>query len=455
MFYLGLQSESKKFQIALVKKEKGAVQIVHVRSLSQEENPLYLLKPLFQGKRCALVTGLESRDVVLRSLHLKLRSKREVLSTLPFQVENLLPYPAEEVILLPALYPGKEGETDVFLLATSNGALSSHLAEYASRNIDPDIVSCTPLALHRFAAHYYAEQTSMFICHFGESQSTFIAAQEGKLLSSHRKNFGMSDLKKDPTLFSQELMRVVAYLKKKNPSIGDILLTGAMDQREKVKALLAPHLSCLTEKNPHVMEHAIPIGLALDAALSDKQSAQFRREALLSKETVKMRKKNLTAFLAASLCFSLMTLIFGNAHLKKKENAVLRSIEAPKGAGLKQMVRTMEQSLSTKQRSQLDVPSIPTVSQFLQWLSTHPELQKGSSISHFRYSLVKAPRINAKRKEYAVKIDLELNASDARSASNFHRSLLQEKRLIDPRQKVKWSGDHNLYRATFFLKGGR
>ncbi len=455
MFYLAIDPTPESLRVALVEREATGERLIYATSVPLDVDPLYILRPLFQGKRCHIVSGLKSGDVLLRSLILKLRSRREIFAALPFQVEGLIPYRKDEMLLLPTLYPLEGKETDIFLLASSKESLSLHLATLDTLSIQPDIVSCTPLALFRFAQHYFPKHSSLFVLDVGEKESTFITIQDGRLHSSHRQNFGNQALKEQPELFAQELTRVTAYLKKKSPKLSDLLLTGISENISILHSMLTTHFSIIPTTSPKKAEFATVIGLSLDAAKGDKQSAQFRLKDNQSEAVTGRKKSNLVGFAAASLCFSLFTLTMGGAYLEKKERAALISLNLAGEVRLKHAVETLTNSLREKRKATLDIPTVPTVSYLLKWLSHNPGLQKETSITHFHYTLVKPPKLGAKKKVYQVKVDLTLTTPDARAATLFHRSLLQEKRLIDQKQKIKWSADHGVYEASFFLKPQR
>ena len=412
MFFLGTHSAKN----AAIRKEKNSIRIEH---LGDDVNPLY--------NSAEIVTGLETRDVLLRNLTLKLKSKREILAALPFQVEHLLPYSQEELILLPTLYP-KEGETEVFLLATSQSTLERHLADMNSLGIDPDIVSAVPLALFRFATHFFSEHPSLFVYHCDEDEHTFVIIKEGRLYASQVQR-------------TEDLDRMCAYMQKKFPEIQSILHTG-------IDNLPTPFIPIEFDDPLHA-EYAIPIGLALDAAKGDQQSGQFRQVSLSKKET--KRKTRLFTFLAVCGAFIFSTLFFGHFHLTKKENAALAALGCPKGARLKNEVAQLYSSLQSPKKSHLRIATIPKVHEVLTWLSTHPALPEESSITRLRYDLVTAPMLSSQVKTYAATVDLELTMPSARAARNFHEALLKDA-MVDQKNPIQWSGDHGIYRTKFYLK---
>lgn len=447
MFFLAIHLDSNHQQIALIRKEKAERQIIHLRTLSSDVKPLDILQPVLEGKSFDIITGLSSSDILLRNLSLKLTAKREILSALPFQVEDLLPYPEDEVILLPTLFPSKEKGTDVFLLGTAKKTVKSHLETLSFVELDPDTVSCTPLALFRFARHYFPRSLDLCVHHLGEIESLFIIIKEGKLHSSHTQNFGYQDLIKEDS--HAELKRMVAYLQTKNPEIETILLTGA--------PATLPHLeefSLLDLENHSLKEYALPIGLALDAAAHDKQSGQFRQEQEVSKTKIQKNRRLFTKYFATCLSCLLTILILGNAGLKRKERAILQTIEAPKGIRLSEAVARMKKELSSQKNATLTPITTPTVTTVLSWLSTHPALSEKCTIKHLRYQLVKIPKLGSSIKSALGKVELEIETKNAKSARIFHEALLKDTEIIDQKQEIKWKLDHGIYRTSFYLKKG-
>ncbi|MBS0628702.1 MAG: hypothetical protein JSS30_00585 [Verrucomicrobia bacterium] len=400
---------------AVVRKEKNSMRIEY---LGEDVNPLY--------NGAEIVTGLDTRDVMLRNLPLRLKSKREIWAALPFQVEHLFPYSPEEIILLPTLYP-KEQETEVFLLASSQGALQRHLADMASLGIDPDVVSCVPLALYRFATHFFPNHSSFFVYHCEEDEHTFIVIKEGRLYASQVNR-------------TDDLDRMCAYMQKKFPEIQAILHTG-------IDNLPTPFIP-IEFDDLSMAEYAIPIGLALDAA---KGGGQFR-QSTLSKKEIKNRKTRLFTFLAACGAFIFSTLLLGHFHLQKKENAALAALGIPKGAHLEEVVMQLYSSIQSPKKSHLRVTTIPKVHEVLTWLSTHPDLAVESSITQLRYDLVTAPKLGSDVKSYAATVDLELSLPSAKVARQFHEALLKDQEMIDQKNPIQWSGDHGIYRTKFYLK---
>ena len=417
-------------KVALLRKEKGKIHVELLKTMAENVKPLYMLRPVLYGKNVELVTGLDPQDVVLRNLLLKLKSRREILATLPFQVENLLPYKSEELLLLPTLFPQKQG-TNIFILASSKNSLSQHLKKNADKEVDPDIVSCIPSALFRFATHYFPKYPSLFIHHPCVEKGVFVVVQNGHLhaAQAHRE---------------EDFERTWAFMQKKYPAIQDVLFFGKPPPESTFNELRI--------EDSDLFNYAIPIGLALDPAIGDSQSAQFRRQDNPSQKHREKKKRQLLRYFGICAGFVIVTLVMGHLHIKSREKALLEAIGASEYAHLTNAVEELENSLYQQKKSSIAISPLPKVHEVLTWLSTHPKLTEDCSITHFRYQIIKAPRLGSKVKTYSAKVDVEMTTENTRAARSFHEALRKDTVIVDQKHEVHWNADHGIYRASFFLK---
>lgn len=389
-----------------LRKERSKFFIEQTGHFSADVKPL----DIQEGRKGQTVTGLKSSEVILRKLVLKLKTKREILSALPFQVENFLPHPSQELILLPALDIHKAGSI-VSLLAASKQAVLMHL----DQGLDSDIVSCLPLALFRYARYFFADTPSLFLYH----SETFIVVEEGKLEASQ-------------SVKKEDFDRILALMQKKYPNV-------------------SPEVIQDGEK----WEYAVVIGLALDAAAGDVRSGQFRAQKNISKKSQKTQKKHWAYFFSLCFLFILTTGLMGNSHLKKREGKILHSLGLEKGTSLSKTIIELEQSLSKQKKEVISVSFLPKISDILTWLSTHPKLSSDCSINRIRYQLVKTPRLGTQVKTQSAKIELELTTQNPKSAREFHEALLKDNEFVDQKNDVRWNADHGIYRASFYIKPQR
>lgn len=101
-----------------------------------------------------LATGLSTQDVLIRSLDIKLTKEKEIQSVLAFQAEPILPYPLENGILSHITLGQKEGISFVTLLSVRNDRLLKLLSECQKLKLEPEVVSCDPVALAAFAESF-------------------------------------------------------------------------------------------------------------------------------------------------------------------------------------------------------------------------------------------------------------------------------------------------------------
>lgn len=392
-----------KNKLCCLRKQRDQIFIEHISRFSEDVKPLDIL----EGQERIIVTGLCSSEVILRNISLKLKSKREILAALPFQVENFLPYPPQELILLPTLERQKD-QTQISLLATSEKTLQSHL----TGNIDPDIVSCIPLALFRYARYFFPGKNSFFLCH----SETFIVVDGGKLQAFQ-------------SIKESDFDRVFALMQKKYPHIPEEMI-----------------------RDGEKWEFAIVIGLALDAAISDERSAQFRQEKNQSRKTQKRKKKQLAYYFSLCLGFTLMMSFLGHLNLQKKESVICKILGFPKNTSLSKIAYELEEDLSKQQKEIISVCKHPKITEVLNWLSTHPKLREECTITRLHYQIFPSGKAGAQTKASNVKVELEFTTQNSRAAKEFHEALLRDRKFVDQKNDIRWSADHGIYRTTFMLK---
>ncbi len=461
MHALGLYVDGETLRVALLSRKKQAVEVELLRSFplhtapGENVKPLYMLEAVLAGKKASVVSGLDAGDVLLREVDFKLRSKREVLSVLPFQVEPLIPYPLEEAILLPFFEKRDQGMR-VTLLATTQTQLKHHLDQMGALQVDPDLVSCTPAALFRTARLVYPEYKALYLFHLGAQKSIFAVVLDGKLILSHTLNMGLQHFVDHPQGFQKELDRLLAFAKKKLPALPEaFLLTGHIPT--SFQELFAPHTVLPTEKID--LSYALSIGLALEGLFQDEKTVQFRRGGFTPAVHVKKRTRQLGVGVA--LCL-LLAVAMGTSRLWILEHrkAALHAALQERGYDEENLVEAVfnwESALGSKKRSFPYFPSVPKVSDVLAWLSTHPQLisaEPGEKIDirQVRYQLVKYPKIGEKIEPYQAKVELEFTATSPRLARTFHDALMEGGGLVDARQEIAWKANQQTYYTSFFLK---
>ncbi len=448
MYALGLHVEDKMVKIALIHRGKKGIEIDLLRSFpieGQEElaadrgvKPLYALSSALADKLYMVATGLDASEVLLRETSLKLTRRSAIMAALPFQVEALIPYALEEILLLPFLARRDKITTDISLVAASRAALEKHLNGCEALDVNPDWVTASPIALWRWVQWIFPKERSLLVCHGGEEKNTYVAISEGRLKGAQIGS------KKD-------LQRIVSFLKMK---------IGAEEPKPLIfsgDSALLPEGIEVPENFSELQAYAIPLGLALDYLAEGKEKLQFLQGPYLPPQAIKKRKTQL--FLYASCCFALALVMGVSSHffLKSRESALkeeLLTYHSSTDAGdVHHHLANWKQSLSSQTRSFPYLLTVPKVSDVLAWLSTHPKLliHSGIEIQKVHYSLVQYPKLQQPGAPYQVKVDLEFTASTPTAAREFHDALLRGEGPVDAKQKISWTVHQNVYHTSFYL----
>lgn len=414
--------------IALVKQKKSQFFIEHLRTVESHVKPLDILRPILHRKSHRVVSGLSTGSVILRRMQLKLKSKREILAALPFQLEEYLPFPSEELLVIPTLHIGKE-QSDIDLFATTEKELRDHLDKLSQIGVDPDVVSAKPLALLRFAQHLYPEHASLLV--YSEKNETLIVMKDRALIAFQ-------------TVRKEDLPRGLAFVQKKHPEIEQILVIGT--------TFVPTSLQQLKVENEDWIPYAIAIGLALDGAKKDTQSRQFRTHHLRPAKALKGEKRKKWGFFAASLLFCTATVCIGQNYLKTQEAAFLTEMDLDPSSSLQEIALDLHSKVRKKGKSSLSIPNIPRVHEVLDWLSQHPKLKSEATLTRLSYQLPRVPRLGTQSTSYSAKLELELSTKLPRVARQFYDALASDRTMVDQKREIQFSSDQDVYRICFHLK---
>lgn len=105
-----------------------------------------------------VVTALPCRDLFIRALALPFRDPKKLVQVVPFEMENLIPLPLEEVavdyqLLRPGGTNGQENGSDVLVAAVPRTILAQHVQLLADAGIKPSLIDVDALALYSLMQH--------------------------------------------------------------------------------------------------------------------------------------------------------------------------------------------------------------------------------------------------------------------------------------------------------------
>ncbi len=100
-----------------------------------------------------VVVSVPLHFVSIRSLTLPFSESRRIEKVVPFEVEGLIPYPLEEVVVDYEVVETSDGKTRLVAAAVPIGLLKGFLKQLAAIGIDPEAVELDAMALMNLARH--------------------------------------------------------------------------------------------------------------------------------------------------------------------------------------------------------------------------------------------------------------------------------------------------------------
>jgi type IV pilus assembly protein PilM len=488
-------------------------------------------------KKSLIVTFLNTSEVLVRQLEVKLKKDSLIDEVLAFQAEPLLPYPVENALVDRIRLADTPEGSLLALFAVRKDHLSQHLDLSHRVGIEPEVISAAPMALATFARFFSSKEKTYYVVHLAELQTTCILMREGKLVAAQTCFQGISSLvhsyekeggrlgpsfadvdinaitqKQDPLLwetlelFRLEIKRTLYSLAKslKGQEIDYILFTGEGASQPHLLDFLSLSLDkpiITPTSHPHfdislpqLQKWALPIGTAMTALPNKKEQINFRQQEFAYPLPWKRYKKPVLLYLSLCVALAIAFYMMGISYVYyqkdqlRQEYADLLSfmnkrygdferefeskfpnnfdgllpIESLTMPEIEQRLGYLEKELRTAPNSYPLLPQVPTVSDVLAWLATHPNVVTQDpetkaplallKIENFHYMLIKKPDDTKKQEKYQVKVEIEFNSQTPKQAREFHDALIAPNAFVDPKGEVKWNTNRGLYRASFILK---
>ncbi len=499
----GIIKEGSQFKIATIRFGRKRFQIEKLETVSSFSKKIL---PSF------VVSGIKSQSLLIRHLKLPLKNRKALKKTLPFQLENFIPYSIDEMIASPFYQMGKDQTHAIFYIVSKKN-FEDHLKEMEA--IDPVWVSSFPMALMRFAHFSKISCETFLILHMGENEVE-LSLIDGGIVShnlslkmgmqsfkeAYEKDYGNKEIKKPLNLtqvseenhpflkgiverFIREMERSLCFLSHKmgQKKIESIFFVGQTKSEFEIEAYLKKRLNppltflSITKLGDFdemtLKEYAIPIGLALDAWKGDKKSIQFRQNRWIAVKTYqKIKKAFFRTFLLSLSCIFLFFLI-GHLSYRKKEKKLFQQIDAfitnTKGTipnlekiyhwtNEKEKLTLLDRAIPLIKKDHYYFADPPRVADFLAFLSNHPLLKQGGKessniqIDQFSYELVTYPSTEKPFDTYKRKVSLSFTSDNAPLSREFHDAIVENKEWFDQKEEVIWDRKQNEYTFQFFIK---
>lgn len=339
----------------------------HVDQHSMDEKGKDLQKSLHKS---LVITILNTREVLIRQLEIKLKKVKDIEEVLLFQTEPLLPYPVDNAVLDYIKIDTTEEGTLLTVLAARKDYIQQHLEQWSKFQIEPEVITAAPAALASFASICAPSDQPYCLIHLGFEQTTCLIIQNGKLIAAqsvphgiiHLKqilsqenavptNFGDIDIsnlteENQPALYQEwesmrlEIKRVIFSLAKQSrgPSIKEILFTGP--------GSLVPHLASKLVQDldmqqifprqelfpdftvGQIQNFAIPIGAALSGLPSTQDKINFRQADLSYPHPWKRLQQSLILYGGLCLALALACYLFSQAYLSYRRDLIRKEYVA-------------------------------------------------------------------------------------------------------------------------------
>jgi len=504
MQILGLQLDPPFIRIAQIQRKSSGVKILHWATETTDalEHVKRLYIRAFKGKT---VTGLPLSSLFIRSLEIPLTSSKHLSEVISFQSEATSHFNPTETLSVPTFTKKGKNKVDTLLFTSSRILLRSHLQNWRTWDVDPDLVSAVPLALIQYTRWKYPALTSAFLIDLGSSEWSCIWMENGQLQKSHfigggteallsafgedrkrvllpkeisifAKQYDLLQIKSHVTpLLSARLEDMRHELAKifcsfhKLAGTKPILFTGQVNAFTHLREFLLAEIQewCSEEIASDVEEgkHAVALGLAFEELT---QPLQFRREEFFPPKKWKKAGIYAMALSGISLLLGSATFILGSYLIQSQKEKMIQTL----AAYLKQEDQTLQQSLFSKGGNEEEILSrwnraiasykkeypfilrAPKVSELLEWLTPFLNQENNPiSLVSMRYKLLQFPTLDNPAEPYQAKLEIELHIPNPTSARKLHEALLQDKKWIYLDHAVEWDALNNdIYRSSFYLK---
>jgi type IV pilus assembly protein PilM len=315
--------------------------------------PLYIHHPF-------LTSGLEGKEILVRSMHLPLTKDKDIEAALAFQAEPLLPYAADQALLAYQVTSKTQDSTILTLLAARKEAVKAHLEFWQNFNIEPEKIACVPSALCQFGSTYFSSNKAYLILHLQFQGMTCVLIKEGKLWASFSQSEGLELLlnaqaqegiaslpqsegewqtlmhqKNSPLAeaikrLQKEIAKMSYALAKelRGEAIEGVVVTGEASEWDGLSRVLIQHLNLpllLCEarngySTRELLSYAVPIGLALGSLPGHPSFIDFRQQEWSYPHPWRRLLKPLATYFAVMILLSLTFYFFGQQYLHYQED---------------------------------------------------------------------------------------------------------------------------------------
>ena len=279
----------------------------------------------WQGGEC--VCGLSLAAVSARNLELPFSDKKNITQTLPFELEDQLILPMEEVVTDFNVLGTTDQSSTLLAFAAEKAMVGDVLGRLRLHNAEPEVILPAAVAVAEFVGHHYDKGWHL-VLEADDVSATLLLIRNGtcqfcrKLPVVSQGLFGNNEVDqfaKQLGALQHTLGRTRGFLRSMGFPVDDIeqtFVTGDFVEREEVRTALAEQLGAVVEPVdlpslagidvPEELEHIPPGEFAAALCLSlyrpgKSTGFNFRQGELASRKTIFASKRQVIAIGAAVL----------------------------------------------------------------------------------------------------------------------------------------------------------
>src|SRR3989338_1621201 len=130
-----------------------------------------------------LISALSSLNVSNRTVEMPFRDKTKVRQTLPFELEEHIPFSLDTIIFDYQIYEISKDKSNVFTLIAPKTAVKEHLNLFETQDMNPDIVSTDHIVYANLSSLLPEASTVSAIINLGHQKTSVCILQEGQVLN--------------------------------------------------------------------------------------------------------------------------------------------------------------------------------------------------------------------------------------------------------------------------------
>ena len=147
-----------------------------------------------QWQQAHIVTGLDTQEILIRSLHVNVVKDKDIAAVFDFQVESILPFPIDEGTASWAVVQREKKTARLTVCAASRTEVDGHLENMRQHGLEPETISSVPVALAKLIHQVRTLDELQGVLYLGEVSTSCLLVHKDKVLEGHSIPVGSQHL---------------------------------------------------------------------------------------------------------------------------------------------------------------------------------------------------------------------------------------------------------------------